>query len=173
MSMILRYKKIQTGINESLVSLWQERIGWRKEAYHLLVFATDDVPHLALDGKLGGLVHPHDGQCHLNDKSEYSASTKMVKLLHHKTLSFHFKWHLCTYCFLLLSPYDVTNFFFFFMALNWINCNSPIYVKVQEQMRCSFSSLGPIQSSWMFWEWERSLRQKENKQKQCVPSTAN
>ncbi|XP_071775665.1 integrin beta-5 [Centroberyx gerrardi] len=55
----------------------KERIGWRKEAYHLLVFTTDDVPHLALDGKLGGLVQPHDGQCHLNDKNEYSASTTM------------------------------------------------------------------------------------------------
>ncbi|XP_067299830.1 integrin beta-5 isoform X1 [Pseudorasbora parva] len=55
----------------------KEKIGWRKEAYHLLVFATDDVPHLALDGKLGGLVQPHDGQCHLNDKNEYSDSTKM------------------------------------------------------------------------------------------------
>jgi len=49
----------------------------------------------------------------------------------------------------------------------------PIYVKVQEQMCRSFSSLVSIQSNWMFWEWERSLRQKENKQKQCVPSTAN
>ncbi|XP_026127566.1 integrin beta-5-like [Carassius auratus] len=55
----------------------KEKIGWRKEAYHLLVFATDDVPHLALDGKLGGLVHPHDGQCHLNDKNEYSAANQM------------------------------------------------------------------------------------------------
>ncbi|MBN3307410.1 ITB5 protein, partial [Amia calva] len=55
----------------------KEKIGWRKEAFHLLVFATDDVPHLALDGKLGGLVQPHDGQCHLNEKNEYSASTKM------------------------------------------------------------------------------------------------
>lgn len=55
----------------------KERIGWRKEAYHLLVFATDDVPHLALDGKLAGLIQPHDGQCHLNDKNEYSASTSM------------------------------------------------------------------------------------------------
>uniref|UniRef100_H3D1V2 Integrin beta n=1 Tax=Tetraodon nigroviridis TaxID=99883 RepID=H3D1V2_TETNG len=55
----------------------KEKIGWRKEAYHLLVFATDDVPHLALDGRLGGLVEPHDGQCHLDDGSEYSASTKM------------------------------------------------------------------------------------------------
>uniref|UniRef100_A0A674PCA4 Integrin beta n=1 Tax=Takifugu rubripes TaxID=31033 RepID=A0A674PCA4_TAKRU len=55
----------------------KEKIGWRKEAYHLLVFTTDDVPHLALDGRLGGLVEPHDGQCHLDDNSEYSASTKM------------------------------------------------------------------------------------------------
>ncbi|XP_060944786.1 integrin beta-5 [Limanda limanda] len=55
----------------------KEEIGWRKGAYHLLVFATDDVPHLALDGRLGGLVQPHDGRCHLNDRNEYSASTKM------------------------------------------------------------------------------------------------
>ncbi|XP_054915873.1 integrin beta-5 [Poeciliopsis prolifica] len=55
----------------------KEEIGWRKEASHLLVFATDDVPHLALDGRLGGLVQPHDGRCHLNEHNEYSASTKM------------------------------------------------------------------------------------------------
>uniref|UniRef100_G3P1C9 Integrin beta n=1 Tax=Gasterosteus aculeatus aculeatus TaxID=481459 RepID=G3P1C9_GASAC len=55
----------------------KEEIGWRKEAYHLLVFATDDVPHLALDGRLGGLVRPHDGRCHLDDRNEYSASTEM------------------------------------------------------------------------------------------------
>uniref|UniRef100_A0A667ZTX7 Integrin beta n=1 Tax=Myripristis murdjan TaxID=586833 RepID=A0A667ZTX7_9TELE len=58
-------------------SVCKERIGWRKEAYHLLVFATDDVPHLALDGKLGGLVQPHDGRCHLDGNNEYSASTMM------------------------------------------------------------------------------------------------
>uniref|UniRef100_A0A3Q2CFD8 Integrin beta n=1 Tax=Cyprinodon variegatus TaxID=28743 RepID=A0A3Q2CFD8_CYPVA len=56
-----------------------KEIGWRKEASHLLVFATDDVPHLALDGRLGGLVQPHDGRCHLDDQNEYSASTKMVR----------------------------------------------------------------------------------------------
>ncbi|XP_061092987.1 integrin beta-5 isoform X1 [Conger conger] len=55
----------------------KESIGWRKEAFHLLVFTTDDVPHLALDGKLGGLVQPHDGMCHLDEKNEYSASTRM------------------------------------------------------------------------------------------------
>lgn len=65
-------------VTSSFVPCKQDEIGWRKEAYHLLVFATDDVPHLALDGRLGGLVKPHDGQCHLNAKNEYSASTIMV-----------------------------------------------------------------------------------------------
>ncbi|KAF3827479.1 hypothetical protein GH733_002965, partial [Mirounga leonina] len=44
---------------------------------HLLVFTTDDVPHIALDGKLGGLVQPHDGQCHLNEANEYTVSNQM------------------------------------------------------------------------------------------------
>ncbi|XP_067843422.1 integrin beta-5 [Heptranchias perlo] len=55
----------------------KEKIGWRKEASHLLVFTTDDVPHIALDGKLGGLVQPNDGQCHLDENNEYSFSTQM------------------------------------------------------------------------------------------------
>ncbi|NXQ66659.1 ITB5 protein, partial [Quiscalus mexicanus] len=55
----------------------KEKIGWRKEVSHLLVFTMDDVPHIALDGKLGGLVQPHDGQCHLNEANEYSASSQL------------------------------------------------------------------------------------------------
>ncbi|XP_075037304.1 integrin beta-5 [Mixophyes fleayi] len=55
----------------------KEKIGWRTEASHLLVITTDDVPHIALDGKLAGLVQPHDGQCHLNADNEYSASTQL------------------------------------------------------------------------------------------------
>lgn len=57
----------------------QEKIGWRQDALHLLVFTTDDVPHIALDGKLGGLVQPHDGKCHLNEASEYTVSNQMVR----------------------------------------------------------------------------------------------
>lgn len=68
----------QTGCLTGFVFL-QEKIGWRKEASHLLVFTTDDVPHIALDGKLGGLVQPHDGQCHLNEANEYSASSQLVR----------------------------------------------------------------------------------------------
>lgn len=60
-------------------SVPQEKIGWRKDALHLLVFTTDDVPHIALDGKLGGLVRPHDGRCHLNEANEYTASNQMVR----------------------------------------------------------------------------------------------
>ncbi|KAM3915958.1 integrin beta-5-like [Leptodactylus fuscus] len=55
----------------------KERIGWRTEASHLLVITTDDVPHIALDGKLAGLVQPHDGQCHLNKDNEYSAAGQL------------------------------------------------------------------------------------------------
>lgn len=61
------------------ISVSQEKIGWRKDALHLLVFTTDDVPHIALDGKLGGLVQPHDGQCHLNEANEYTVSNQMVR----------------------------------------------------------------------------------------------
>ncbi|XP_075687137.1 integrin beta-5 [Rhinoderma darwinii] len=55
----------------------KEKIGWRTEASHLLVITTDDVPHIALDGKLAGLVQPHDGQCHLNPDKEYSAADQL------------------------------------------------------------------------------------------------
>ncbi|KAG8546682.1 hypothetical protein GDO81_030033, partial [Engystomops pustulosus] len=55
----------------------KDRIGWRTEASHLLVITTDDVPHIALDGKLAGLVQPHDGQCHLNTDNEYSAASQL------------------------------------------------------------------------------------------------
>ncbi|KAJ3591799.1 hypothetical protein NHX12_006931 [Muraenolepis orangiensis] len=76
--MVSRNRDAPEGGFDAIVqaAVCKEKIGWRKEAFHLLVFATDDVPHLALDGKLGGLVHPNDGQCHLDD-NEYSASTKM------------------------------------------------------------------------------------------------
>uniref|UniRef100_A0A8C3V978 Integrin beta n=1 Tax=Catharus ustulatus TaxID=91951 RepID=A0A8C3V978_CATUS len=41
-------------------------IGWRNVT-RLLVFATDDGFHFAGDGKLGGILTPNDGQCHLED----------------------------------------------------------------------------------------------------------
>uniref|UniRef100_A0A672M8Z6 Integrin beta n=1 Tax=Sinocyclocheilus grahami TaxID=75366 RepID=A0A672M8Z6_SINGR len=54
----------------------QKDIGWRPEAKHLLLVMTDQPSHLALDGKLAGIVVPHDGRCHLEDNI-YSQTTTM------------------------------------------------------------------------------------------------
>ncbi|KYO46518.1 integrin beta-3 isoform X1 [Alligator mississippiensis] len=54
-----------------------EKIGWRNDASHLLVFTTDAKTHIALDGRLAGIVQPNDGQCHINQDNLYSASTTL------------------------------------------------------------------------------------------------
>lgn len=59
----------------------QEQIGWRNDASHLLVFTTDAKTHIALDGRLAGIVLPNDGQCHIGSDNHYSASTTMVRCL--------------------------------------------------------------------------------------------
>uniref|UniRef100_A0A674AEB0 Integrin beta n=1 Tax=Salmo trutta TaxID=8032 RepID=A0A674AEB0_SALTR len=52
-------------------------IGWRQGASHLLIFTTDAKTHVALDGRLAGIVQPNDGKCHLNSENMYSMSTIM------------------------------------------------------------------------------------------------
>lgn len=54
-----------------------EKIGWRNDASHLLVFTTDAKTHIALDGRLAGIVQPNDGQCHIDKDNLYSASTTL------------------------------------------------------------------------------------------------
>ncbi|KAM4687167.1 integrin beta-3-like, partial [Rhinophrynus dorsalis] len=54
-----------------------EKIGWRNESSHLLVFTTDARTHIALDGRMAGIVHPNDGMCHLGSDNHYSASTTL------------------------------------------------------------------------------------------------
>uniref|UniRef100_A0A5H1ZRV1 Integrin beta n=1 Tax=Rattus norvegicus TaxID=10116 RepID=A0A5H1ZRV1_RAT len=54
-----------------------EKIGWRNDASHLLVFTTDAKTHIALDGRLAGIVLPNDGRCHIGPDNHYSASTTM------------------------------------------------------------------------------------------------
>ncbi|XP_035688245.1 integrin beta-1-like [Branchiostoma floridae] len=49
-------------------------IGWRNGSTHLLVFSTDSSFHYAGDGKLGGIVTPNDGRCHLDDDMMYTFS---------------------------------------------------------------------------------------------------
>ncbi|KAM7133801.1 integrin beta-2 [Molossus nigricans] len=48
------------------VAACSEEIGWRNVT-RLLVFATDDGFHFAGDGKLGAILTPNDGRCHLED----------------------------------------------------------------------------------------------------------
>jgi len=49
-------------------------IKWRNRSRKLLLFSTDSEFHSAGDGKLGGIVEPNDGKCHLVD-GEYAFST--------------------------------------------------------------------------------------------------
>ncbi|XP_047426889.1 integrin beta-3a [Mugil cephalus] len=53
----------------------KDKIGWRPDASHLLVFTTDDKSHTALDGRFAGIVQPNDGQCHLDNEDTYNNST--------------------------------------------------------------------------------------------------
>lgn len=55
----------------------QDAIGWRKAARHLVIFSTDASFHYAGDGKLGGIVKPNDGSCHLMN-NEYTMATELV-----------------------------------------------------------------------------------------------
>ncbi|XP_077351486.1 integrin beta-3-like [Festucalex cinctus] len=53
----------------------KDKIGWRPDASHLLVFTTDANTHIALDGRISGIVQPNDGQCHLGIDNVYNKST--------------------------------------------------------------------------------------------------
>ncbi|GLD49064.1 integrin beta-3-like protein [Lates japonicus] len=53
----------------------KDKIGWRQDASHLLVFTTDAKTHIALDGRIAGIVQPNDGQCHLDDDNVYNKTT--------------------------------------------------------------------------------------------------
>ncbi|KAL0268505.1 UNVERIFIED_CONTAM: hypothetical protein PYX00_010424 [Menopon gallinae] len=52
----------------------KNEIGWREKARKLLVFSTDAGFHYAGDGKLGGIVKPNDGECHLDSRGMYTHS---------------------------------------------------------------------------------------------------
>ncbi|KAA8585372.1 hypothetical protein FQN60_004066 [Etheostoma spectabile] len=52
-----------------------DKIGWRPDASHLLVFTTDAKTHTALDGRIAGIVQPNDGVCYLDNDNVYNKST--------------------------------------------------------------------------------------------------
>ncbi|CAH2101707.1 unnamed protein product [Euphydryas editha] len=51
-------------------------IGWRDDAMKLLVFSTATGFHYASDGKLGGIVQPNDGECHMENSSYIHSTTQ-------------------------------------------------------------------------------------------------
>uniref|UniRef100_A0A915I8T4 Integrin beta n=1 Tax=Romanomermis culicivorax TaxID=13658 RepID=A0A915I8T4_ROMCU len=53
---------------------FKEKIGWREKSRKMIVFSTDAGFHYAGDGRLGGLVVPNDGQCHLDSDGYYTKS---------------------------------------------------------------------------------------------------
>ncbi|XP_078085091.1 integrin beta-2-like isoform X2 [Mustelus asterias] len=53
----------------------EKEIGWRNVT-RLLVYTSDDGFHFAGDGKLGAILTPNDGQCHLDKDGFYADSTK-------------------------------------------------------------------------------------------------
>ncbi len=67
------------------LSLSQEHIGWRNVT-RLLVFSTDAGFHFAGDGKLGGIVLPNDGKCHL-ENNMYTMSHYYVCIRHLQVIS--------------------------------------------------------------------------------------
>ena len=56
------------------VMVCEEDIGWRDQSRKVIIYTTDQSFHIAMDGKLGGIVTPNDGKCHLNPSGYYSYS---------------------------------------------------------------------------------------------------
>ncbi|XP_048247229.1 integrin beta-PS-like [Haliotis cracherodii] len=52
-----------------------ESIGWRDVSRRMLLFSTDAGFHYAGDGKLGGIVKPNDGLCHMDSYGVYTESS--------------------------------------------------------------------------------------------------
>ncbi|XP_048754285.1 integrin beta-1-B-like isoform X2 [Ostrea edulis] len=53
----------------------ESEIGWRNRSRRMLLFSTDAGFHYAGDGKLGGIVKPNDGDCHLSGSGMYTESS--------------------------------------------------------------------------------------------------
>ncbi|XP_052824278.1 integrin beta-PS isoform X2 [Octopus bimaculoides] len=64
------------GFDAIMQSIVCDDIGWRDVSRRMLVFSTDSDFHYAGDGKLGGIVIPNDGHCHLNKAGEYTLTDK-------------------------------------------------------------------------------------------------
>ncbi|KAK2713412.1 hypothetical protein QYM36_009320 [Artemia franciscana] len=54
------------GLEALVQAIVCNEIGWRKESRKLIILCTDADYHAAGDGKLGGIIIPNDGKCHLS-----------------------------------------------------------------------------------------------------------
>ncbi|KAG7464109.1 hypothetical protein MATL_G00183740 [Megalops atlanticus] len=54
-----------------------DKIGWRNDSMHLVVFVSDADSHFGMDSKMAGIVIPNDGKCHLDSNNEYSKATTL------------------------------------------------------------------------------------------------
>jgi len=61
------------------LAVCEKKIGWRPKisSRRIVIFVTDAAPHSAGDGKLGGIVLPNDGNCHLNASNMYSMTNTL------------------------------------------------------------------------------------------------
>lgn len=72
------------------VAACEKEIGWSGNgtSRRLVVFVTDASSHIAGDGKLGGIVTPNDGKCHLDKDGNYVKANEMdypsIAQLHEK-----------------------------------------------------------------------------------------
>ncbi|XP_036935724.1 integrin beta-1-like isoform X1 [Acanthopagrus latus] len=74
----------------------EKQIGWRNVT-RLLVFSTDAGFHIAGDGKLGGIVIPNDGKCHLQknvytkgNSQDYPSVAHVAEILREKNIQIIF-----------------------------------------------------------------------------------
>ncbi|GFR90408.1 integrin beta [Elysia marginata] len=75
----------------------QDEIGWRNISRRMLLFSTDAGFHYAGDGKLGGIVTPNDGECHmenglytLSSDLDYPSVGQIVNKIKEKAVSIIF-----------------------------------------------------------------------------------
>ncbi|KAK7108922.1 integrin beta-PS-like isoform X2 [Littorina saxatilis] len=75
----------------------ENEIGWRSVSRRMMVFSTDAGFHYAGDGKLGGIVKPNDGHCHMSNNlytessnQDYPSVSQVTSKLKEKSVSIIF-----------------------------------------------------------------------------------
>ncbi|XP_063964595.1 integrin beta-1-like [Lytechinus pictus] len=78
------------------VATCQDIIGWRENAHNLVVYMSDAMYHTAGDGRMGGIVKPNDGLCHvdpstglytIDESQDYPSLGQVSSLIKEKDIS--------------------------------------------------------------------------------------